>query len=58
MAIYLRAGPAVAIARRLVAELAPGGFVVVGKAERLPAHLGLRRVGPCVYQRTGCGHVA
>jgi chemotaxis methyl-accepting protein methylase len=58
MAIYLRAGPAVAIARRLVAELAPGGFVVVGKAERLPADLGLRRVGPCVYQRTGCGHVA
>jgi chemotaxis methyl-accepting protein methylase len=58
VAIYLRPEPALAIARRLVAALAPGGFLVLGRAERLPSGLGVRRVGRSLYQQVGCEHVA
>jgi chemotaxis methyl-accepting protein methylase len=37
--------------RNVAATLSPGGFLVVGKAERSPASLGLSIVGRCVYRK-------
>jgi chemotaxis methyl-accepting protein methylase len=53
VAIYLRFEAALGTGRRLVGQLAPGGFLVVGKAERLPTEDGLSRVARCVYRREG-----
>lgn len=50
MAIYLRAGAAASVWRRLESALAPGGVVVVGKAERPPAELRLICVRRCIYR--------
>jgi chemotaxis protein methyltransferase CheR len=56
VAIYLRTEAVRAIARCLADTLGPGGFLVVGKAERLPDGLGLRRVARCLYERVEGSH--
>ena len=50
LAIYLNPGPAEALWRRLTAALAPAGFLIVGKAERVPAGLDLTPVCRSVYR--------
>ncbi len=52
-AIYLNPGPAAAVCRRLVSELSPGGFLVLGKAERPPSDAGLVPVSRCIYRKRG-----
>ncbi len=54
LAIYLNPGPAEALWRRLTAALAPAGFLIVGKAERAPAGLGLAPVCRSVYRKATC----
>jgi chemotaxis methyl-accepting protein methylase len=56
LAIYLHADAAEDLWHRLARHLAPGGYLVVGKAEkvRLP---GLVRTGPCTYRHTGVAPV-
>jgi chemotaxis methyl-accepting protein methylase len=49
-AIYLTAQVIVGLYERLVATIRPGGFLVVGKAERPPSGLQLEGVAPCVYR--------
>lgn len=51
MAIYLEIAAAEEVWRRLVAQLAPGGFIVVGKADYPPPAVGLERIIPSVYQK-------
>jgi chemotaxis protein methyltransferase CheR len=51
MAIYLDSAAADDIWGRLVAELAPGGILVTGKAELPPRSLRLARVGSCIYRK-------
>jgi chemotaxis methyl-accepting protein methylase len=53
MAMYLEPDAAERLWRRLAAELAPGGLLVVGKAERPHGAAGITPVGPCVYRRWG-----
>jgi chemotaxis methyl-accepting protein methylase len=48
--IYLQPRVVEAMLERISAALAPGGFLVVGKAERPPAHLRLEALGRCVYE--------
>ena len=55
LAIYLNPGPAASIWARLVGALAPGGYLVVGKAERPPAGLGLSPRCRCIYCREPLG---
>jgi chemotaxis protein methyltransferase CheR len=50
LSIYLQGPAAAEMVTRLVAQLAPGGFLVVGKAERPPAGLPLTEVARCVYR--------
>lgn len=50
MTIYLLASVIQAMFCRIVHELAPEGFLVVGKAERPPASLKFATVGRCVYR--------
>lgn len=50
VAIYLEDEHLLQAWERLVTSLAPGGFLVTGKAEKPPASLPLRRVAPCIYQ--------
>lgn len=50
LAIYLEAESATRLWRRIAAALKPGGFLIVGKAER-PVVAGLHRCGPCIYKR-------
>jgi chemotaxis methyl-accepting protein methylase len=38
---------------RLTRQLVPGGFLVVGNAERPPASLKLTQVARCVYRTNG-----
>jgi chemotaxis methyl-accepting protein methylase len=52
LAIYLNPGPAETVWNRLAGALAPGGFLVVGKAERPPSGLGLVPVCRCVYRKS------
>lgn len=52
LAIYLNPDAAARMWARLHARLAPGGLLVVGKAERPPAGA-FRRVGPCLFEREG-----
>jgi chemotaxis methyl-accepting protein methylase len=52
VAIYLNPGPTETLWRRLAGALAPGGFLIVGKAERPPAGLGLAPVCRCVYRKS------
>jgi len=51
MAIYLTPDAAERVWRRVTAELGPGGYLVVGKADHPPVGPGLRRVATCVYQK-------
>jgi chemotaxis methyl-accepting protein methylase len=49
--IYLQHAVVDGMLRRIVASLAPRGFLVVGKAERPPAEFGLAALGRCVHRR-------
>lgn len=51
MAIYLEPADADVVCRRLVDELAPGGFLVTGKADHPGSLLPLRRIAPCIYRK-------
>lgn len=51
MAIYLESQAAEDVWLRLCNELAPGGYLVTGKADHLPKWLPLERVAACVYRR-------
>ncbi len=53
MAIYLENERAEEIWTRLFDQLAPGGFLIAGKADHPPKWLPLTRVAPCVYQKRG-----
>lgn len=50
MAIYLEPSVAAALWRRLASQLAPGGFLVTGKAENPASSAPLECVGPCLYR--------
>jgi chemotaxis protein methyltransferase CheR len=50
MGIYLKAEAAEIIWRGLTAVLAPGGVIIVGRAERPPAALPLIQVNRCIYR--------
>lgn len=52
LAIYLTADGAGRLWAHLAGQLRPAGLLVVGRAERPPADL-FRKVGPCMYERTG-----
>ncbi len=52
VAIYFTEAQATAAWTRLCACLAPGGFIVTGKAERPPPGLPLKRIAPSIYRRT------
>jgi chemotaxis methyl-accepting protein methylase len=51
LTIYLAPQAAHRLTESAVAALAPGGFIVVGRAERLPAIEGLTQVARCVYRK-------
>lgn len=51
MAIYLEAAANDRLWQALAAELAPGGWLVTGKADHPAASLPLERVGPCLYRK-------
>ena len=51
LAIYLNPSPAETLWNGLAEALAPGGFLIVGKAERPPSALGLAPVCRCIYRR-------
>ena len=51
LAIYLNPRRADALWRRLAAALAPGGYLIVGKAERPPSELNLSPVCRCIHRR-------
>jgi chemotaxis protein methyltransferase CheR len=51
LVIYLDHAASSALFAALAAQLAPGGFLVVGKAERPPASPHLAAAGRCVYRR-------
>ena len=50
LAIYLESGVVAQLWKKLRAALAPGGVLVVGKAEK-PRLTGLTQVGPCIYRK-------
>jgi hypothetical protein len=49
--MYLQPGAAAVTVSRLIASVRPGGYLVLGKAERPPAGLGVKPVALCIYQR-------
>ncbi|MDB6077659.1 MAG: chemotaxis protein CheR, partial [Akkermansiaceae bacterium] len=51
VAIYLDPGAVQSLWARLAGALSPGGYLVVGKAEKISLP-GLRRTGPCIYVKT------
>jgi chemotaxis methyl-accepting protein methylase len=51
VAMYLQPRPADGLWSRLADSLRPGGFLVLGKAERPIGAQRLAAVGPCVYRR-------
>ena len=53
MAIYLEKERAEDVWTRLFDQLAPGGFLVAGKADHPPKWLRLVRVAPCIYRKHG-----
>jgi chemotaxis methyl-accepting protein methylase len=53
VAIYLRPEAADRIWNALVATLRPGGYLVLGRAERPAGVDGLVAVRPCVYRKAG-----
>ena len=52
-AMYLEQPASDAIFGRLADSLAPGGYLVVGKAERPPGGVGLADAGRCVFVKQG-----
>jgi len=50
MSIYLEAKSAAAVWASLVSTLRPGGLLVVGRAERAPAAVGLAPMSRCIYR--------
>jgi chemotaxis methyl-accepting protein methylase len=52
-AIYLERYAADTLYRQIAGTLVPGGFLVVGKAERPPVEAGLVRAAHCLYQKPG-----
>ena len=50
LVIYLHEPAGRTLLQDLASALAPGGFLVVGRAERAPDYRGLRAVGTCTYQ--------
>jgi chemotaxis protein methyltransferase CheR/two-component system CheB/CheR fusion protein len=50
--IYLQVQRSDVMFRGIVDRMSPGGFLVVGKAERPPAGLRLAAVGRCVYRKS------
>jgi chemotaxis protein methyltransferase CheR len=55
LAIYLDETTVKNLWARLAAALTPGGFLIVGKAEK-PTASGLQREGPCIYRKTSFCH--
>jgi len=53
LVIYLQTRAAEMLFERLTRQLVPGGFLVVGNAERPPASLKLTQVARCVYRTNG-----
>ncbi len=51
MAIYLEVNAAETIWHSLIRELAPGGFLVSGKAEHPPGGVALEKLGPCIFRK-------
>lgn len=51
VSIYWKPQRAAQAQALLADSLAPGGIMVTGKAERLPAHLGMERIAPCIYKK-------
>lgn len=51
LAIYLEPGASAKLWRRLVGAVRPGGYLVVGKAERPGRNLPLHQTGACIYCR-------
>lgn len=51
--MYLKSGVADTMCRRMVASLAPGGSLVLGKAERLPASLSLTTIARSIHRSDG-----
>jgi chemotaxis protein methyltransferase CheR len=51
MAIYLEPEPAGAVWRAIIDELAPGGYLITGKADHPPAGLPITRVAPSIYRK-------
>jgi chemotaxis protein methyltransferase CheR len=51
MAMYLRPHVAAALWNELEEALRPGGFLILGKAERPTGARGLSAVSPCIYRR-------
>ncbi len=51
VAIYLRPARGAAAWEEFHRQLAPGGLLVTGKAEKPPASLGLRSLAPSIYQK-------
>lgn len=51
VAIYLEDEPVAEVWRKLYVALAPGGYLVTGKAEKPPRSLPLHRVAPSVYRK-------
>ena len=52
-AIYLQPDAASEVSARLLAALAPGGFLVLGRAERLPGGAVVRPISRCVSRKLG-----
>lgn len=50
--IYLQPAAASRLWSSMVSALSPGGLLVVGKAERVPAQAGLMRVESCLYRKS------
>ena len=51
--IYLTPQAAASVCERLVGQLRPGAVLASGKAERPPADVPLKRIGPCLYRKAG-----
>jgi chemotaxis methyl-accepting protein methylase len=51
MAIYLESAFAQQVWHTLFQELAPGGYLITGKADTPPRSLCLEKVGPCIYRK-------
>lgn len=51
MAMYFRAGVAAQVWQAMETSLRPGGFLVLGKAERPAGATRLSAIAPCIYRR-------